>query len=133
MEWTNGPALPGAPGPVLVPFRREGDVCRYNTQSGGAAGARSAHNGLGAEGPRPVGLAAGGPAAPPAAKRRRPPAELRRSLPIQEDPLGGAALHAQAAAGAYVRVDLDAIRPHGDRLVQAALGAQAAAQAIAGG
>ena len=108
-------------------------VDRRSGGTGGAAGARSAHNGLGAEGPRPVGLAAGGPAAPPAAKRRRPPAGPQGSLPIQEDPFGGAALHAQAAAGAYVRVDLDAIRPHGDRLVQAALGAQAAAQAIAGG
>ena len=87
----DGPAYPWR---IPGPLRRDGALIGAPAERGGAAGARSAHNGLGAEGPRPVGLAAGGPAAPPAAKRRRPPAGPQGSLPIQEDPLGGAALYA---------------------------------------
>ena len=57
----DGPAYPWR---IPGPLRRDGALIGAPAERGGAAGARSAHNGLGAEGPRPVGLAAGGPAAP---------------------------------------------------------------------
>ena len=58
--------------PPFWPLLALRTVCK-GRGAGGAAGARSAHNGPGAAGPRTVGLAGRGAIGPPAAKRRRPP------------------------------------------------------------